>query len=320
MACAHLVRAAGFDNVSRNALNTLTDVVTRYIQQVGERSRHFAEMSFRTDSNEFDVVSALRQMKTRPRDLIAYAHRSQPVTFTLQLTNGATLTLQHKKELLAEQRKELLSQLSLVTPSKWEHRPEHIPMFLPPFPNSHTYCFTPSNVDAVPTSAKLRRFAKQQRSVENTLVEIYAKNGKKTPHVDYASAMSVAPPKTVRRTESSALFAPVAPNGTSASPATASIMSREGAPEAVKQEIEAKMKKYDSRREVSDSEDENNADFAHTTVSSMQQGRIGGFVPPGAVVSPQPLVAPVPIVPDAIPPLVPNNPMMPLPPPPPAPS
>ena len=252
------------------------------IQQIGERSRHFAEMSHRTDSNEFDIVSALRQMdsKLTLRALTSYASNSERVTFTLQLSNGATVTPEHRKMLLAERRKELINQLSVVTPNKWGHIPEHIPCFLPPFPNPHTYCFTPENVEPVPTSAKLRRFAKQQRSVEKTLVALYSKNGKKNPHVDYASALSVMPQKKLsnvaRRTESSALFAPMAPMANPASQAgsglaTVSIASREGAPEALKQEIEAKMKKFDSRREVSDSEDETNEEMANAAASAQQR-------------------------------------------------
>ena len=328
VACAQLVRAAGYDNASRNAINTLTDVVANClcslrnlfhcthtcthikeetqqshsetptvahthadIQQAGERARQFAEMAQRTESNEYDVLSALRTMGVSARALTLYARHADDVPFAQRLPTAA-----ERRAQLAGVREQLLAQLAVVTPHRWEGaRPPHVPAFLPPFPKAHTYCATLARVDPVPLSARLRRFAKQQQSVESTLVAIYARSGRRAPHTDYATAMSVSPPPArrragsaggaaggagvgaagssaagtgpVRRTSTAALFAAAAANTAAeaeaaaaaaggAEGATASLMTREGAPEAVRQEIEAKMKRFDTRRDVSDSEDD----------------------------------------------------------------
>lgn len=236
-------------------------------------------MAQRTESNEYDVLSALRTMGVSVRALALYARHAEDVPFAQRLPTPA-----ERRRQLAAVREQLLAQIAVVTPQKWEGaRPPHVPAFLPPFPKAHTYCASLARVDPVPLAARLRRFAKQQQSVESTLVAIYARSGRRAPHTDYATAMSVAPPRRraagagsggaggatapARRTSTAALFAAAAAGGSGAAgagaegaagagAATASLMTREGAPEAVRQEIEAKMKRFDTRRDVSDSEDD----------------------------------------------------------------
>ena len=195
-------------------------------------------MAHRTDSNEFDILSALRTMNVSMNALAMYASQSEDVEFAQRLPNSAAATNEHRRE--------LLKQIDVVTPHKWEgQRPKYVPAYLPPYPKQHTYCHTPAKIEPVPVSAKLRRFAKQQRSVEETLVAIYARSSKKTPpHTEYATAMSVVPRKKKAAAKQS-----VAPSGVS-------LTSREAAPEALRQEIEASMKKMDTRRDVSDTEDD----------------------------------------------------------------
>lgn len=301
-------------------------------------------MSQRTESNEYDVLSALQTMGVAPRALALYARGAAPVPYAQRLPTAA-----ERRRQLHAVRERLLAQLAVVTPHKWEGaRPPHVPACLPPFPKAHTYCATLAPVAPVPLSARLRRFAKQQQSVESTLVAIYARSGRRAPHTDYATAMSVVPSPQRRRngggsgggatttdpaqrTSTAALFAAAADaaasgggansaasatTGASTSgetsvvlPTTASLMTREGAPEAARQEIEAKMKRFDTRRDVSDDEDDQPVPAVPAApvgvipaADALAAVPMQSAVPmQGVVPVPVPGAVPVPIVPGVVP-------------------
>lgn len=57
VASAQLAEASGFDAVQTSSLDVLSDLLLRYIAQLGTASHAYAELANRTDANPLDVVS-----------------------------------------------------------------------------------------------------------------------------------------------------------------------------------------------------------------------------------------------------------------------
>jgi histone H3/H4 len=62
VAAAQLAEAAGFDRVQSSSLDILSDLLLRYIAEVGTASHAYAELANRTDANPLDVVSCARSL------------------------------------------------------------------------------------------------------------------------------------------------------------------------------------------------------------------------------------------------------------------
>lgn len=60
VATAQLAEAAGFEAVDRSSLEVLSELLLRYINEIGAASHSYAESAGRTDSNALDVVGAGR--------------------------------------------------------------------------------------------------------------------------------------------------------------------------------------------------------------------------------------------------------------------
>lgn len=56
VAVSQLAEAAGFDAVHQSSVDTLADLLLRYINEVGSASHGYAELAGRTESNPLDVV------------------------------------------------------------------------------------------------------------------------------------------------------------------------------------------------------------------------------------------------------------------------
>jgi transcription initiation factor TFIID subunit 8 len=56
VAAAQLTEAAGFDSAQRSSLEVLSDLLLRYIQELGSSSHAYAELAGRAESNALDVV------------------------------------------------------------------------------------------------------------------------------------------------------------------------------------------------------------------------------------------------------------------------
>ena len=58
VAVGQLAEAAGFDAVHQSSLDTLADLLLRYINEIGSASHSYAGLAGRTESNPLDVVSS----------------------------------------------------------------------------------------------------------------------------------------------------------------------------------------------------------------------------------------------------------------------
>lgn len=214
---AQVLQSMNIVSSSRTALNTLTDVVARFITQLGARSTQFCEIVGRTDANEFDIVSALQTMGLSCRALSQFVAGSGQIAFAYQLGDGVRTFRQCIDRQTEETRARYATQMNDIAQTGPAARPSFVPQYLPPFPKEHTYRHTAPLPRAVPDAKRLCNFARQQRSVESTIVSLY---GGRTAPAPQQPALLPQP---------------------SAAP---SISTRDAPPESVRQDIEAHMKKH----------------------------------------------------------------------------
>ncbi|GAB9471964.1 Transcription initiation factor [Globisporangium polare] len=130
MAVAHIARGVGFDAVQRSAGDALVDILGKYIQRIGCASKDTAELAGRTQPRATDVMQALNDMLPTPVDLpdmikaLETAKRPFPrdvPAFPVRKRDIAGNTIEQTKI------------------GNREDLPPHVPNFLPPLPNRHTY-------------------------------------------------------------------------------------------------------------------------------------------------------------------------------------
>jgi transcription initiation factor TFIID subunit 8 len=62
IAVAQVCENAGFHGCQQSALNSLSDVVVRYIHDLGKTANFYANLSGRTEGNVFDIVHGLEDL------------------------------------------------------------------------------------------------------------------------------------------------------------------------------------------------------------------------------------------------------------------
>lgn len=151
---------AGFHEADKVALETLTEMLQSYISELGRSARAFCELSGRTQPMLNDVTVALIEMGTDLPGLTMHAKKTQRVLIQPQEQMRTPVT---PRILQAGERKA---------------HPFHIPDYLPPFPDPHTYIKTPSYRRPENEYEAIReKAASQRRHVERALTRFVAKTG-----------------------------------------------------------------------------------------------------------------------------------------------
>eukprot|EP00727_Mastigamoeba_balamuthi_P008777 m51a1_g4521 putative transcription initiation factor tfiid subunit 8 isoform x2 (285) ;mRNA; f:432610-433983 len=148
---AQLVRSTGYDAIQHSSLEFLTDLLQDFIQEAGALAHRHAEAAGRTESNAFDAVVAVHEL-----------HQPLDALREFRAVHGRVIA---PFPVLSRPPTGPEKQLRDVRGPP----PPHIPEFLPPYPDRHTYAFTPVNVPRTVDHNMLRRErAKQQRKVDET--------------------------------------------------------------------------------------------------------------------------------------------------------
>ncbi|CAH0486873.1 unnamed protein product [Peronospora farinosa] len=130
MSVAHVARGVGFDAVEKSALDALTEILAKYIQRIGGAAKDIAELAGRTQPKATDVGQALQDLEPNPVDIkdliktLGTAKRPFPrdvPAFPARKRDIAGNTIEQTKI------------------GRREGLPLHVPSFLPPLPNRHTY-------------------------------------------------------------------------------------------------------------------------------------------------------------------------------------
>ncbi|XP_005564656.3 transcription initiation factor TFIID subunit 3 isoform X1 [Macaca fascicularis] len=120
---AQICQALGWDSVQLSACHLLTDVLQRYLQQLGRGCHRYSELYGRTDPVLDDVGEAFQLMGVSLHELEDYIHNIEPVTFPHQIPSFPV----SKNNVL---------QFPQPGSKDAEERKEYIPDYLPPIVSS----------------------------------------------------------------------------------------------------------------------------------------------------------------------------------------
>ncbi|CEG40247.1 hypothetical protein L917_00159 [Plasmopara halstedii] len=130
MSVAHIARGVGFEAVQKSAADVLAEILPKYIQRIGGAAKEIAELAGRTQPKGTDVVQAFQDLDPAPVELkdlvktLETAKRPFPrdvPAFPAKKRDMSGNTLEQTKI------------------GRREGLPPHVPSFLPPLPNRHTY-------------------------------------------------------------------------------------------------------------------------------------------------------------------------------------
>lgn len=175
-----ICESVGFESCQVSALDALSDIVLRYICDLGKSAHFYANLAGRTDCNYFDIAKGLEDLSFShsfsdsqeithsnfasevPREIATYINLGEEIPFSHPLP-CFPLIIKRKST-------PSFSQHGENPPSK------HIPSWLPAFPDPHTYIHTPIwNERATdPRTDKLEQ-ARQRRKAERSLLSLQQK-------------------------------------------------------------------------------------------------------------------------------------------------
>ena len=79
IAVVQIAEDVGSDGIRQSALNTLSEVVQRFIQEIGSTAAAFANANGRTECNYFDIESSLNEIGFEIKDLVQFENGSYPL-------------------------------------------------------------------------------------------------------------------------------------------------------------------------------------------------------------------------------------------------
>ncbi|KAL7221441.1 hypothetical protein ACSBR1_023408 [Camellia fascicularis] len=145
---AQVCKSVGFQSFQQSALNTLSDVAVRCIRELGKNASFYTNLAGRTESNVFDIVQELEDLGSSHvflgasdingslsgsgivQEIAQYICEAKEILFAYLIPGF--LVIKDRKPTLS------FAQVGESRPS------EHIPVWLPAFPNPQTYSHSPS--------------------------------------------------------------------------------------------------------------------------------------------------------------------------------
>ncbi|XP_042061040.1 transcription initiation factor TFIID subunit 8-like [Salvia splendens] len=178
---AQVCESLGFQSFQQSALDNLADVAMRYIREIGKTASSYANLANRTQCNVFDVIQGLehlgsvqgfsgasdvRHCLTRSsvvKDIIRYVSLADEVPFVYPIPAFPVV-----KERVLDLR---------VSQSEEIPRDEHIPSWLPMFPDPATYAELSSGneKDSETEAVKIQQVEQQNRRAERSLLNLQQK-------------------------------------------------------------------------------------------------------------------------------------------------
>nr|XP_027216056.1 transcription initiation factor TFIID subunit 8-like [Penaeus vannamei] len=157
-AVSGIIQESGFLNVEKAALGTLVEMMQSLISQIGRESKGYSELAYRTEPIIADIIMALVDLGITMEGLQAYKMRPNRVVITPPA---------HQVD---------LKQHNVLQVGDKKSHPSHIPDHLPPFPDTHTYCFSHTYKQPVTEYEAIReKAATQKRDIERALTKFAAK-------------------------------------------------------------------------------------------------------------------------------------------------
>eukprot|EP00474_Spongospora_subterranea_P010393 CRZ10851.1 hypothetical protein [Spongospora subterranea] len=165
IACAEILSELGYASVHDSALDTFSEVCSRYITEVAVLSKSNAELARRTHVTLWDSLNAINDLGTNVQSLLQYKKSSNNLPFIYDLLP------------FPQPREVIICAPTTTSDTATQNDPPPdlpvIPSYLPPLPAPHTYQFTPVyQKPAIDPNARRKMIIKQKRQVESSLVKL----------------------------------------------------------------------------------------------------------------------------------------------------
>ncbi|PIA63139.1 hypothetical protein AQUCO_00200871v1 [Aquilegia coerulea] len=206
IAVAQICENVGFESLQQSALDHLSEITIRYLRDLGKTAHFYANLAGRSDCNVFDIIQGLEDLGPSQGEVKDSFASSSTVKEIMQYVSldDIPFACDVTQFPLIKKQKPTPSFLQVgETPDK-----EHIPAWLPAFPDRHTYVHTPvwNERKTDPRTDKIEQ-ARQRRKEEQSLFSLQQRlacNGSSvfatTKYVDYGPGK--------QRSESNPFLAP----------------------------------------------------------------------------------------------------------------
>ncbi|PRP74299.1 hypothetical protein PROFUN_11801 [Planoprotostelium fungivorum] len=184
VALAQIVDDEGFGKVQESALDTLTDIMVKCL-----RSHAYCEMATRTETNVHDVIASLKDQRVTLDELCLFAQipdipTARPILEfpnKRPVENNSNAPIQNDNMDTTNDEK-----------TNSHNGREHIPSFLPPFPETRTWKQTPVFEEHLRDQKAIRKAKSKDRKVmEESLAKLNEELGDK-PIVNYDTARKIS--------------------------------------------------------------------------------------------------------------------------------
>lgn len=182
-AVAQVCESVGYENFKDPALESLSGFALQYILQLGKTATSFANLTGRSQCNVFDIILALDDLtdnngeqgissescslgrSIKLREIIDFVNSSEEVPFSQPLPSFPVAISDRSRKMIPS-----FVEIGETPPGK------HIPLWLPAFPDPHTYKETPMWIERVsdPRGDKIEQ-ARQRRKAERALLSLQRK-------------------------------------------------------------------------------------------------------------------------------------------------
>lgn len=181
-AVAQVCDSVGYEHFKVPALESLAGFALQYILQLGKTATSFANLTGRSQCNVFDIILALEDLtgngdegvssescslgrSVKLREIIDFVNSSEEVPFPQPLPRFPVAISDRSKKMIPS-----FVEIGETPPGN------HIPLWLPAFPDPHTYKETPMWIERAsdPRGDKIEQ-ARQRRKAERALLSLQRK-------------------------------------------------------------------------------------------------------------------------------------------------
>ncbi|KAF8389922.1 hypothetical protein HHK36_024441 [Tetracentron sinense] len=177
IAVAQICECTGFQSIQQSALEALSDILIRYLCDLGKTAHFYVNLAGRTDCNIFDIFQVLGDL-----GCLQSISRASNVNHCLAGSGTVQEIIQYVNLAEEIQFAQPLPRFPVIrnprlTPSFLQigetSTSKHIPAWLPAFPDPHTYIHTPmwNERSTDPRTEKIEQ-ARQRRKAEQSLLSL----------------------------------------------------------------------------------------------------------------------------------------------------
>lgn len=183
VAVAQVCESVGYEQFKDPALESLARFAVQYILQIGKTATSFANLTGRSQCNVFDIALALEDLNSsngvekissescsvvrsvKLSEIIYFVNSSEEIPFIQPLPRFPVAISDRSKKMIPS-----FDEIGETPPGK------HIPLWLPAFPDPHTYKETPMWIERAsdPRGDKIEQ-ARQRRKAERALLSLQRK-------------------------------------------------------------------------------------------------------------------------------------------------